>query len=99
MQRFFLGRENAMDFPLKGREVILRRLLDQNLVTSDEYEQMSAQWNKDYLRSRDEKRKVGNSYYQARLHHKTNMELSSRAKYEIIRFLNPRRQRYQVSMP
>src|ERR1700733_3732126 len=45
-----------------SREVILRRLLDQNLVTSEEYEAMSAQWNKDYLRSRDEKRKGGNSY-------------------------------------
>jgi Zn-dependent peptidase ImmA (M78 family)/transcriptional regulator with XRE-family HTH domain len=45
-----------------SREVILRKLLDQNLVSSDEYETMSTQWNKDYLRSRNEKRKGGNSY-------------------------------------
>ncbi len=33
-----------------SREVILRRLLDHKLVTADEYEVMSKQWNKDYLR-------------------------------------------------
>jgi Zn-dependent peptidase ImmA (M78 family) len=44
-----------------SREVILRRLLDHRLVTSDEYETMSTQWNKDYLRGPQEKGK-GNSY-------------------------------------
>lgn len=48
-----------------SRIVILRRLLDYKLVSPQEYDTLSGEWNKDYLRSRKE-RPCGN-YYLTRL--------------------------------
>ena len=47
-----------------SREVILRRLIDHNLVTSEIYEALSAKWNKDYLRH---DRGKGGNYYLTKL--------------------------------
>lgn len=43
-----------------SREVILRRLLDLGLVSSEYYEQKSREWNRDYLRTR---KSPGGNYY------------------------------------
>lgn len=48
-----------------SREVILRRLLEHSLVTSETYETLSKQWNKDFLRIKT-KTSRGN-YYRTRL--------------------------------
>jgi Zn-dependent peptidase ImmA (M78 family)/transcriptional regulator with XRE-family HTH domain len=48
-----------------SREVVLRRLLESKLVTSDTYDALSKQWNKDYLRSRT--KRPGGNYYRTRL--------------------------------
>lgn len=48
-----------------SREVVLRRLFEHKLVTSETYDALSKQWNKDYLRSRTEK--PGGDYYRTRL--------------------------------
>ncbi len=48
-----------------SREVILRRLLELGLVTTDDYEALSRQWNKDYSRSRQ--KEAGGNYYYTRL--------------------------------
>lgn len=44
-----------------SREVILRKLLSNNVVKKADYERLSAEWNKDYLRDR-QKRTGGNPY-------------------------------------
>jgi Zn-dependent peptidase ImmA (M78 family) len=44
-----------------SREVILRRLLDFNLVDKDYYVAQSEEWNKDYLRSK--KKTSGGNWY------------------------------------
>jgi Zn-dependent peptidase ImmA (M78 family) len=48
-----------------SREVVLRRLLENKLVTSETYDALSKQWNRDYLRSRT--KKPGGNYYRTRL--------------------------------
>ena len=44
-----------------SREVILRKLLDQKVVSESEYLKMSAEWNKDYLRRKKEE--SGGNWY------------------------------------
>ena len=48
-----------------SREVILRRLLDYDLVTKDYYQNKTTEWNKDYLRTKP--KKPGGNYYLTRL--------------------------------
>jgi Zn-dependent peptidase ImmA (M78 family) len=54
----------AMKFSV-SREVILRRCLDYQLVSSDDYEKMAENWNKEYLRVPP--KKPGGNYYFTKL--------------------------------
>jgi Zn-dependent peptidase ImmA (M78 family) len=48
-----------------SREVILRRLLEQRAISAEDYEALSAKWNKDYLRTSGGRK--GGNYYLTRL--------------------------------
>jgi Zn-dependent peptidase ImmA (M78 family) len=48
-----------------SREVILRRLLDHRVISSEDYETLSGKWNRDYLRMNS--RRKGGNYYLTRL--------------------------------
>lgn len=49
-----------------SREVILRRLLDREIITDDVYEAKADQWNREYLEYR-ENRKGGGNYYRTQV--------------------------------
>lgn len=48
-----------------SREVVLRRLLDFDLITSDTYSELAAAWNNEYLRNKDDA--SGGNYYLTKL--------------------------------